>query len=95
MTMNEIRIWLVVGAVAACLGLGGCAGKKKDGAETKDVAGACECAVECAEAVMVDDGTGLSKCKSKCQKKYGAGATAEGFKRALEVMSKVREGCED
>jgi hypothetical protein len=93
MPMRRV-VGLVVVALSV-LALSACGEKKKDAPAKIDVAGACECAVACAENTTVDDAQGLTRCQQECQKKFGAGAMVEGLKRAMEVFSKAREGCED
>ena len=93
--MNHLKHLMFLIFVAAILALPAC-GKKGGGQETKkNVEGACECAIECANETTVDDSLGLIECKKECQKKFGAGAMISGVKRSIEVMSEVRESCAD
>ena len=93
--MKRFIMFIMLAAGAASLCLAACGDKKTAAKKAKDVPGACECAIECANEIAVDDTAGLVECKAACQQKFGAGAMVEGMKRAMEVMSSAREGCED
>ncbi len=93
--MNRLGYLMILLFVASAFALPAC-GKKGGGEETKkNIQGACECSIECAENTMVDDSAGLVECKKECQKKFSAGAMITGVKRSVEVMSGVRESCAD
>jgi hypothetical protein len=93
MTRSELRLLFV--ALTVALFLCGCAGKKKtEEAVKQDAKGACECALQCAQTILVDDPVGGAACQKSCQTTFG-GAMVEGTKRAMEVMTKAREGCAD
>lgn len=93
--MNYFKYLTALLFAAGLLALPAC-GKKGGGEETKkNIEGACECAIECANDTMVDDSAGLIECKKECQKKFSAGAMITGVKRSVEVMSGVRESCAD
>jgi hypothetical protein len=106
-----IREGVMIGRIGVSLGLGllllaaaGCEEGPKKGPRTGremvaesngDIPGACECAIECAHTTMIDDDHGLQACKAACSKEFGAKSAAKGFKRAVEVMSRDRESCDD
>lgn len=93
-----MRKTLLIAAIAfSALSLSCSKSGDKAGPEAakKDIAGACECALACANGAMVDDTRGLGACKAECTKQYGMAGFAEGLARSIEVMGKVRESCAD
>jgi hypothetical protein len=100
----NMRIGVVIGLAALLLGSSGCEEGPKKGLKTtgktarkaaRNLPGACECALECAKNANLDDPRGLDTCTGECGSEFGAKLAVEGFQRALEVMSKDRESCDD
>lgn len=93
--MNILKHVVTILALAALLAMPACS-KSGDGPSKKqDIPGACECALDCANTITVDDTASLVQCKTKCQKKFGAKAMIEGVKRSMEVLTQARESCSD